>query len=164
MKTRKQQTDDYKNYTLKESETVRFPDDEEAAWVLDTLSYMGIKDESEGTIFIAPIVYTFYDADKHPIYVGKSINIKERFDWHRRQKYWSEVSYIGILLCDNLVWMDIVEICEINNKMPKYNRDSNYDSAVNKYVCFCSSGLKVRVSVIDGAELVFKKKVLDSNL
>lgn len=120
MKTRKQQTDDYKNYTLKESETVRFPDDEEAAWVLDTLSYMGIKDESEGTIFIAPIVYTFYDANKHPIYVGKSINIKERFDWHRRQKYWSEVSYIGILLCDNLVWMDIVEICEINNKMPKY--------------------------------------------
>ncbi len=134
MKTKKNVTDSYKNYT--------FTDDEFDPYVgipnwLDTFpcilsdrQFFGF-DEKDNIVI--PVVYTFYDEQRHPLYVGKSISIIDRIYYHeyskdKREPWMKNVVYIGLILCDSLNEMDIIEVLEIHKKLPKYNSDCRNDT------------------------------------
>lgn len=65
---------------------------------------------------LQPIVYTFYDKDRHPLYVGKSKRFDNRIKWHERAKdsgnesWMQDVEYVGLICLETLEEMDVVEV------------------------------------------------------
>lgn len=103
-------------------------------WFEDN-SYSPILDMLIIADFKTYVVYSFYDKDKNPIYVGKSINFVDRYDWHRRKPYYQEIEYIGFRQYNNRAEMDLAELFQIQNKLPKYNKSGKFNETL-KLVSF----------------------------
>ena len=70
-------------------------------------------------------IYVFYDKHDDVIYVGKTINLNQRFCQHSKKTWWKEVSNIYISTTSKLFW-DMYEQYYINKFNAKYNlRDIN---------------------------------------
>lgn len=120
--------DDYLDYVFEDNSLIdRVPD-----WIDDLDLIFGIAEKS-GEKTIQPIVYTFYDKEKHPLYVGKSVDIFQRMKWHHRaqekgrERWLGDVAFLGLILFDDVSQMNIAEIVEISIKRPKFNRDCRDD-------------------------------------
>ena len=94
----------------------------EAIW--ETAALNGDAGEQK---YILPAVYTFYDAEGKPLYIGASQWLDDRFDWHRRRPYWKLIKKIGIRIYPDREQMRLAELALIFAKRPKYNRDGIYD-------------------------------------
>lgn len=72
-------------------------------------------------------VYTYYDINMNPLYVGKSKQFFARHDNHWMiDKYMGEVVYLGIRLYVSYGEMNIAEQYWIQKKRPKYNKEDSY--------------------------------------
>lgn len=138
MKTKKTITDSYKKYTFKDADFLPF--DSIPEW-LDQYSYLLVDQSIFGfenkDDVIVPIVYTLYDREKHPLYVGKTFRLIDRIYYHdyskdKREPWMKDVVYIGLTLCNSLDEMDLIEVLEIHKKLPKYTSDCRND--IGKYV------------------------------
>lgn len=119
MKYKKQPTDQYLQYQFDPRQyTDKWP-----MFVIDGILTAASK--KTANVVIAQIVYTLYDRDRHPLYVGQSYDIRTRMRWHQKKAYWHETTHIGIIPCGSVDEMDFVEILEIQKKHPKYNADCN---------------------------------------
>lgn len=131
MRVKKQLTENYKNYTFCHDDF----NEEPPIWLDDYDIFMGeIKTNESGIPYILPMVYTYYDKSKHPLYVGKSEVFNNRVKQHERAKekgaepWMNEVMYCGLIWCETLEEMDVVEILEIQKKKPRYSRDNCRDA------------------------------------
>lgn len=66
-------------------------------------------------------IYKFYNQDDEVIYVGKTIDIKQRFYQHSKKDWWHEVVKIEISELETKLWWDIYEQFYINKHKTKYN-------------------------------------------
>lgn len=129
MKTKKPLTDSYLKYT--------FPDEEFSAnadmWI-DNLHWAGWLLHEENKRYVVPAIYTFYNEDRHPLYVGKSIQLDARIIQHLRafeagkQPWIKDVVYLGLTSAISLEEMDIMEVLEIQKKLPRYCSDFRHDT------------------------------------
>jgi len=96
--------------------------------ILDAIWTTGVLNHDAGGMkYILPAVYTFYDEDGEPLYIGSSQWLDDRFDWHRRRPYWSQTKRIGIRVYPDREQMRLAELALIFSKRPKYNRDGIYN-------------------------------------
>ena len=129
MKTKKLLTDSYLKYT--------FPDeyfsDGAELWI-DNLEWASFLSNAENKRFVMPTIYTFYDECRHPLYVGKSIQLDARLSQHLRafeagKETWiKDAIYLGLILATSLEEMDIIEVLEIQKKLPRYCSDFRHDT------------------------------------
>lgn len=67
-------------------------------------------------------IYKMFNKNDEIIYIGKTLNLKERIKQHKQEKDWfCEVSIIYYAVCESKTDMDIYEIYYINKCNPKYN-------------------------------------------
>lgn len=76
-------------------------------------------------------LYKFYNKDNELLYLGKTKNIKERFNTHRAtQTWWDEVTKIEYAKLSSGLEMSIYELYLINLLKPKYNKVDVYDEEI----------------------------------
>lgn len=129
-KTRKNITNSYLDYEFSPEEYC----DDPPEWYGDLEICLAIPAEfsqGDGTV-LQPLVYTFYDKDKHPLYVGKSKRFWDRLAWHERAKdnkepWMYNVEYVGLICLETLEEMDVVEVLESHKKLAKYSPDLKHD-------------------------------------
>lgn len=56
-----------------------------------------------------------------PLYIGKSINIRERLQSHLNNERWSDVSHFGYRKCSTQKEAEDLEAVEIRRHNPRYN-------------------------------------------
>ena len=129
MKTKKPLTDSYLKYTFSDEQFSANAD----MWV-DNLHWAGWLTYEENKRYIVPTIYTFYNEDGHPLYVGKSIQLDARIVQHLRaleagkQSWAKDVVYLGLIFATSLEEMDIMEVLEIQKKLPRYCSDFRHDT------------------------------------
>ena len=128
-KKRKVLTDEYLNYSFQDEEF----SESHPGWLfprwMTGVEYMAGLIDRHG---VRPVVYTMYDRDRHPLYVGKTKWFVDRTWQHEREKtrnepWMNEVVFVGLIPCFDLFEMDIIEILEINKKRPRFNKDLLHD-------------------------------------
>jgi excinuclease UvrABC nuclease subunit len=67
-------------------------------------------------------IYRFYNKNHDIIYVGKTIDLKQRFMQHKQKYWWYEVVYIDVAVLDTKLWWDIYEQYYINKHRTAYNK------------------------------------------
>lgn len=122
----------------------------------DAISYTYAISKDTGEKYIFPLVYTLYDENDCPLYVGSTQSIADRIDWHMRKDYWTSVRTIGIRAYPDREQMRIAELYWIFAKKPKYNNDGKYDDA--PAVFYPSEGITV---TDDTTEILYKLDELD---
>jgi excinuclease UvrABC nuclease subunit len=70
-------------------------------------------------------IYCFYDVNGICLYVGKTIDIKQRFQQHKEKEWWKEVYSIECAEVKDLRMIDIYERYYINKLKGKYNIKDN---------------------------------------
>ena len=66
-------------------------------------------------------IYTYYDKDNKPLYIGKSTNLYKRHNQHRRDEWFADAVKIGIRNYNNHQEMDIAEIHYTATRDPLFN-------------------------------------------
>lgn len=163
MKKARRKTDAYLNYT--------FPDDSyndlPPGWLDDVDIMLALKDEIFGKDkkVIQPIVYTFYDKSKHPLYVGKSMCFDNRIKQHCRLKenkepWMNDVAYVGLIPLGDLYDMDIIEMIEIAKKCPLHSNDLNHDG--DEYITPLGIGPSLEIKIFYEENVFPFKRLFDS--
>ena len=99
----------------------------ERIWFFGDYDYSPILDMLQIKEIKTCVVYSFYNKNKEPIYIGKSISFLDRYDWHLRKQYAKEIEYIGFRLYKNEAEMELAELFHIQKNIPKYNKASKYN-------------------------------------
>lgn len=154
-KTKKKLTDDYLKY--------RFADGQYSDSAPEWLDVFDLTLSAEELCFgragkcVLPIVYTFYDAGRRPLYVGKTFRFNDRVKWHERtgrgggkEPWMQDVEFCGLIPCHSLDEMDIIEALEIQKKRPRHCRDLSHGSEDIEIIPIIASGqLKIEASYFE---------------
>lgn len=67
------------------------------------------------------VVYRYVDINDNIIYVGKTSNLKQRFNQHKSEKMYDECYKVEYIQLENAADIEIYETYYINKYVPKYN-------------------------------------------
>ena len=103
--------------------------DYERASALYALTQSANKVRRRPVRIVVPVVYTFFDERMKPLYTGKTVRFKQRYNKHKlgegrkNGSFYPEVKYLGVVFCPSCSMMDLMEMVLIDHRKPKYNRE-----------------------------------------
>lgn len=80
------------------------------------------------------IVYRYVDLNGEIIYVGKTENLKKRFNQHKSEDMYKECYKVEYIELENVADIEIYETYYINKYHPKYNLSKVYDSKPSFFI------------------------------